>query len=317
MKLGVLIAPLTHLPFEDVLDTVADLGLDAIEVHAAMTDHIPVDALLKSKTARTRWLDALKQRGLILSSISAHGNPLHPIAAQAKDDDQLLRKAIRLAEKLGITRVNGFSGCPGDKDGGSTPNWVTCPWPPDFLDLVTWQWEKKAIPYWTKAARFATDHGVKIGLEMHPGFLVYNPETLLRLRDECGAAIGANFDPSHLFWQGIDPIEAVRALEGCIWHVHAKDCRVDPANVRVNGVLDTKHYGHEADRAWIFRTCGYGHGESFWRNFVSTLRLVGYDHVLSIEHEDSLMSAAEGLRKAAEFLKPIVIRDKPGAITWA
>jgi sugar phosphate isomerase/epimerase len=317
MKLGVLIAPLVHLPFEQVLDTVAEMGLEAIEVHASMTAHFPMDEMLASKAARTRWLDALARRGLILSSVSAHGNPLHPIPEQAKADDLMLRKAIRLADLLGVRRVNGFSGCPGDQAGARVPNWVTCPWPPDFLQLVTWQWEKKVIPYWTKAARFAADHGIRIGFEMHPGFVVYNPETLLRLREHCGDNLGANFDPSHLFWQGMDPIEAVRALEGAIWHVHAKDCRVDPAVARVNGVLDAKHYRFESQRAWIFRTVGYGHGESFWRDFVSALRLAGYDHVLSIEHEDSLMSSMEGLRKAAEFLKPIVLREKPSAMTWA
>jgi sugar phosphate isomerase/epimerase len=316
MKLGLLTAPLADLPFEDMLDTVAGMGLDAIEVHVRITNHCPLDELLRSKTARSRWLGALEERGLILSSLSAHGNPLHPDAETAKADHQMLRKAIRLAEKLGVGRVNAFSGCPGEP-GGSVPNWVTCPWPPEFLELVTWQWEKKVIPYWTKTAKYAAQRDVKIGFEMHPGFVVYNPETLLRLRKACGENLGANFDPSHLFWQGIDPIEAVRALEGCIWHVHAKDCRLDPANVRTNGVLDTKHYRHEARRAWIFRTVGYGHGEDFWRNFVSTLRLVGYDHVLSIEHEDSLLSAAEGLRKAAEFLKPIILREPPTEMTWA
>jgi len=318
MKLGVLTAALGNLAFEEMLDRVADLGLDAIELHVAVTQHIPTEELLKSKTTRTQWAAAIERRGLIISSLSAHGNPVHPDPAVAKADDAMLRKAIRLAEKLGLDRVNGFSGCPGDQHGARVPNWVTCPWPPDFLELVAWQWEKKVIPYWTKAAKFAADHGVKIGFEMHPGFVVYNPETLLRLRAACGKNLGANFDPSHLFWQGMDPIEAVRALKGAIWHVHAKDCRVDPVNARVNGVLDTKHYGDELDRSWIFRTVGYGHGEGFWRDFVSILRLCGYDHVLSIEHEDSLMTIDEGITKAAEFLKGILIRDpKPKGMHWA
>ena len=320
MKLGVLTSPFSGLAFEEMLDTVADMGLDAIELPASAygdSPHCPVGDLLKSKTLRQHWLDEVARRGLIISSLSAHGNPVHPDPEAAKQSDTKMRNAIRLAEKLGLDRVNGFSGCPGDQGGATVPNWVTCPWPPEFAELVAWQWEKKVVPYWEKTARFAADHGVKIGFEMHPGFVVYNPETLLRLRAACGKNLGANFDPSHLFWQGIDPIEAVRALEGCIWHVHAKDCRVDPVNARVNGVLDTKHYGDEAHRAWIFRTVGYGHGEDFWRNFVSTLRLVGYDHVLSIEHEDSLMSATEGFTKAAEFLKPIILREKPSAMTWA
>jgi len=321
MKLGVLTSAFGNQPFEQMLDTVAGMGLEAVELPASSygkSPHCPVDELLKSATLRQHWLDEVATRGLIISSLSCHGNPIHPDPAAARLSDQAMRKGILLAEKLGLDRVNGFSGCPGDQGKANVPNWVTCPWPPDFSDLIKWQWEKKVFPYWTKMAAFAADHGVKIGFEMHPGFVVYNPETLLRLRAECGKNLGANFDPSHLFWQGIDPIEAVRALAGCIWHVHAKDCRVEPAVARVNGVLDTKHYGDEFHRAWVFRTVGYGHGESFWRDFVSTLRLAGYDHVLSIEHEDSLMTTGEGIAKAAAFLQGIVIREpKPTSMHWA
>ena len=318
MKLGVLTNALADKPFPKMLDAVAAMGLEAIEMHVRNTVHCPMADLLRSKSRRDDWRAEIAERGLIISSLSAHGNPLHPDPNAARADDTMLRKAITLAEKLGLDRVNGFSGCPGDQGGARVPNWVTCPWPTEFIELVQWQWEKRVIPYWKKTAKFAADHGVKIGFEMHPGFVVYNPETLLRLRAECGKNIGANFDPSHLFWQGIDPIEAVRALEGAIWHVHAKDCRVEPAVARVHGVLDHKHYGDELHRAWVFRTVGYGHGESFWRDFVSVLRLTGYDHVLSIEHEDSLMTIGEGLSKAAAFLKGILIREpKPKGMHWA
>ena len=153
---------------------------------------------------------------------------------------------------------------------------------------------------------------------MHPGFCVYNPETLLKLRAAVGDVIGANLDPSHLIWQGIDPVMAIRALEGAIYHVHAKDTKVDKYNTAVNGVLDTKHYGDEIHRSWIFRTVGYGNNEEFWRAFVSNLRLCGYDKVLSIEHEDSLMTIDEGLKKAVEFLDKVMIKEeKPTGMRWA
>jgi sugar phosphate isomerase/epimerase len=171
-------------------------------------------------------------------------------------------------------------------------------------------------PYWSEQAKFAADHGVKIAIEMHPGFVVYSPETLLRLRALAGPSVGCNYDPSHMFWQGIDPIAAIRLLGGAIFHVHAKDTQMYPANLPLTGVLDTKSYTDEAHRAWIFRTCGYGHGEEWWREFVSTLRMFGYDSTLSIEHEDSLMSAEEGLSKAAAFLNGIVMRERPGAAWW-
>ena len=165
---------------------------------------------------------------------------------------------------------------------------------------------------------FCKEHGVRIAFEMHPGFCVYNPETLLKLRAAVGDVIGANFDPSHLVWQGMDPVAAIRELKGAIYHVHAKDTKIDKYNTARNGVLDTKHYGLELERAWVFRTVGYGNGESYWRDLVSNLRLCGYDKVLSIEHEDSVMSIDEGLRKAVSFLKDIIIEEeKPTTMSWA
>ena len=162
-------------------------------------------------------------------------------------------------------------------------------------------------------------HGIeKFAIEMHPGFCVYNPETLLKLREAVGPVIGANFDPSHLIWQGIDSIAAIRKLAGTIYHVHAKDTKVDALNTSVNGVLDTKHYSDEFHRSWIFRTVGYGHDAQYWRDFISNLRLVGYDDVLSIEHEDSIMTNKEGLEKAVAFLKDCIISEsKPTGMFWA
>jgi sugar phosphate isomerase/epimerase len=219
---------------------------------------------------------------------------------------------VRLAEKLGIEIINCFSGCPGDSDRAKYPNWVTCGWPPDFPELLEWQWEKKVIPYWKKEADFAASHGVnKIAFEMHPGMVVYNPETLLKLKDRVGENIGTNFDPSHLFWQGIDPVVAIRKLGGMIFHFHAKDTYIDPVICPENGVLDTKQPDLVAQRSWLFRTVGYGHDYKTWKDIVSALRTVGYDLVLSIEHEDVLASPEEGLRKAVIFLQEILFEEEP------
>jgi sugar phosphate isomerase/epimerase len=151
---------------------------------------------------------------------------------------------------------------------------------------------------------------------MHPGFVAYSPETMLRLREIAGPSIGCNYDPSHMFWQGIDPIAAIRILGNAIFHVHAKDTQMYPVNLPRTGVLDTKPYTDERNRGWIFRTCGYGHGAEWWKEFVSTLRMYGYDNVLSIEHEDSLMSPEEGLTKAANFLNEVIIQQQPTAAWW-
>jgi len=322
MKLGVFLAAFGNQTFDKALDYAQASGLDAVEVGTGNypgDPHCPVDVLLKNKSKLATWKAKVADRGLEISALSCHGNSLHPNKAFAKKNHDTRRKSILLAEKLGVKTVVDFSGCPGDSDKAIKPNWVTCPWPPDFSEILEWQWEKKVIPYWKAEAKFAANHGVNLAFEMHPGFVVYNTETMLRLRKECGKNIGANFDPSHLFWQGMDPLMSLKVLgmNKALFHVHGKDCRVDPQNTALNGVLDTKHYGDELNRSWIFRTIGYGHGAEFWTDFVSILRTVGYDGVISIEHEDSLMSQNEGFQKAVSFLKTILLTEKLGAMWWA
>ncbi|MSV30762.1 MAG: sugar phosphate isomerase/epimerase, partial [Bryobacterales bacterium] len=273
--------------------------------------------LLNSPSKLKEFKQRLNDQGISISALSCHGNALHPNKKISAAHAEGSRKTILLAEKLGVRTVNDFSGCPGDSDNSKYPNWVTAPWPPDALEVLNWQWDKKVIPYWKKHAKFAENHGVRVALEMHPNFVVYNPETLLKLRQEAGPAVGCNFDPSHLFWQGIDPCAAVRALGEAVFHVHAKDTRLYDANVRVNGTLDAKPYSDEKNRAWLFRTVGYGHDADFWCDFISTLQMVGYDDVLSIEHEDSLMSIEEGMTKAANFLNQIIIKEKLKEMWWA
>ena len=320
MKLGVFTVLFADRSLKNALDYIVASGLEAVEIGVGNypgNAHCPLDVLVKSKTKARDWKSQITDRGLEISALSCHGNPLHPNKAFARKNHEVFEKAVRLAEMIDVKTVINFSGCPGGSEKDKYPNWVTCPWPPDFSEIVRWQWEKVVIPYWRKASKFAGNHGVRVAFEMHPGFVVHNTETMLRLRRECGNNLGANFDPSHLFWQGMDPIASVRALKGCIYHVHAKDCRVYPTNCDVVGVLDTKPYSDEINRSWIFRTVGYGHGREFWNDFVSTLRMVGYDGVLSIEHEDSLMSTNDGFQKAVAFLKDVLLHEKPGAMWWA
>ncbi len=318
MKVGVFTALLAQFPLDKVIEKLKSLDISTVELG---TGNYPGDphiqlALLDSVRDLKEFKAKLDGEGFTISALSCHGNPLHPDPAIGKLHAEVSKKTVRLAEKLGVSVVIDFSGCPGDSDKAKFPNWVTCPWPPDFLDLLDWQWEKKVIPYWTRHAKFAADHGVKIAIEMHPGFVAYSPETLLKLRAATGKNIGANYDPSHMFWQSIDPIKAIRVLGDSIFHVHAKDTQIYDANLPKTGVLDTKKYTDERNRSWIFRTVGYGHAFGWWKEFISTLRMYGYDNVLSIEHEDSLMSPDEGLTKAAAFLNSIIIRDKPAAAWW-
>jgi sugar phosphate isomerase/epimerase len=323
VKLGVFTVLYQDLPFEEMLDKVAAVGLDAVELGTGNYPgdaHTRPDELLADPAKAKALRGAVESRGLIISALSQHGNPVHPDPEFAKRDRAVWDKTIRLAEALEVPVVNAFSGCPGDHPGARYPNWVTCPWPEDFLKILEWQWHEVVIPYWSEAAEFATAHGVrKIAFEMHPGFVVYNPETLLKLRGAVGDAIGANLDPSHLFWQGIDVVEAIKVLgaEGAIFHVHAKDTYVDRRNVAVNGNIDTKHYGDVLGRSWTFRTVGYGQGERAWRDIVSALRAVDYDYVMSIEHEDQLLSMDEGLRKAVDLLRSVIVREAKPRMWWA
>ena len=318
MRVGVFTALLAQLSLDDVLKKLTSLHIDTVELGTGNYPGGPHChlSMLENRAELAEFKQKLNDRGFTISALSCHGNPLHPDRAHAKHDQEVSRKTIRLAEKLGVPVVVDFSGCPGDSAGSKWPNWVTCPWPPDYLEILKWQWEKVVAPYWVKQAQFAADHGVKIAIEMHPGFVVYSPETMLKLRSIAGPAVGCNYDPSHMFWQGIDPIAAIRLLGDSIFHVHAKDTQIYERNLPLTGVLDTKSYTDERHRAWIFRTCGYGHGAGWWKEFASTLRMFGYDYALSIEHEDSLMSPEEGLTKAAEFLNGIVMKETPAAAWW-
>jgi len=320
MKLGVFTTLLSKQPLAQALAYFKALGIEMVEIGCGGYPgdaHANAEELLADPAKLQAFKDTIAEYGLEISALSCHGNPVHPQKDVAEDFDRAIRNAILLAEQLGLHQINTFSGCPGDKEGGEYPNWITCPWPNDFTELLEWQWNKVLIPYWKALVPFAKQHGVdKIALEMHPGFSVYNCDSLLRLREAVGPEIGANFDPSHLIWQGMDPVACIRKLGDAIFHFHAKDTKIDPYNVAVTGVLDTKPYADEINRAWIFRSVGYGNDYAYWKDIISNLRLVGYDYAISIEHEDSLMSQDEGLSKAVEFLKSILITQEVGEMWW-
>ena len=321
MKLGLFTALYADIPLADMLEKVKAMGIETVELYTgklSVPSHCDPEMLLGSGDRLREFKDTLERFGLPISQLNCSGNPISPVPGEAAKHRDAFLQTIRLAEKLGIDTIADFSGCPGGGPRDETPNWVTCPWPEDFLSILAYQWNDVLIPFWTWAVREAADYGVtKIGLEMHPGFCVYNPETLLRLRAEVGNAIGSNFDPSHLIWQGIDIPEAVLSLRDAIFHVHAKDTRVSARNIRKNGNLDTKHYSDAERRAWVFAAVGYGNGEHYWKSIMNALATIGYDGVISIEHEDGFMSKDEGLRKAIEMLNRMIIREKPGAMWWA
>ncbi len=320
MKIGVFAVLFGKKPFEETLDYIVDLGLGAVEIGTGAypgNAHANPATLLASERRLKAFREAISRRGLAISALSCHGNPIHPDAAVARAHHKVFEQTVELAAKLGVETVITFSGCPGSDPKATTPSWIVSPWPPEFSKALEWQWKERVVPYWKSAATLCRKAGVRVAIEMHPNFVAYNAETMNRLRSLAPAVIGCNFDPSHLFWQGADPVAAIRAIGDGIFHVHAKDCKLDAANITVNGVLDAKSYTRELERSWIFRTCGWGNDAAVWKGIVSALRLVGYDHVLSIEHEDSLMSGTEGLKKAVAFLRDIVIAEPAGEAYWA
>jgi sugar phosphate isomerase/epimerase len=321
MKIGVLTAPWGDQPLLKVLDLVKDLGVRAVEIGTGNypgNGHCDPELLLRNVGARETFAGIIADRRLELTALSCHGNPLHPDGDIRVAHHAVWRQTVQLAKEIGVTRVITFSGCPGDPGGGGvTPIWVTAPWPPEHADLLAKQWRDAIIPYWKEEAAFADSLGVDVCFEMHPNMAVYNPETLNMLRVAAGPRICCNFDPSHLWWQQMDPVEVVYALGDVIKHVHAKDVQLNARNVALNGVLDAKHYSEVGARAHVFRTLGYGHGEQDWKNIVTALRRVGYDGVLSIEHEDGEMSAREGLTRAIGLLQGCMIHEAPGPMTWA
>lgn len=321
MKLSVFSPVFGGKSLEETLSTLHELGVQAIELGAGGfpgTDHIVPDNLINNPDEINKLKKLLSKYDIEICALSCHGNAVHPDKNIALKFHSDFEKTCTLAGQLGVETVITFSGCPGGSPSDVTPNWVTCPWPEDFSAVLEYQWNDVLIPYWKKACEYAKSKGVKrIAFEMHPGFCVYNPETMLKMREAVGDMLGANFDPSHLFWQGIDPVYGIRKLGSAIYHFHAKDTKIDEINTKTNGVLDTKHYGDEINRSWIFRSVGYGHDYQCWKDMMSALRMVGYDGAISIEHEDSLMTPMEGLTKAITFLNEVMMFESKGEMWWA
>lgn len=310
MKLGLYTDSLSDLPFEDALDWAACRGIEAIELgtgNFSAAPHCDLERLQTDPTARRQFQQVIRNRGLALSAFNCNGNVLDPDPSRRVASQHTFFKTIQVASDLELTTVIAMSGCPGDLQGGTFPNWVTCAWQPEFVELQERQWTQEIEPFWRSAGAFASEHRVRIAIEMHPGQAVYNTRTLLRLRDIAGPAVGVNLDPSHLFWQGMDPLTVLRALGSqAIFHVHAKDCVTVQEEVALNGVLETRPFDGMRQRSWMFRAVGYGHPEAWWQEFARTLHSTGFDGTVSIEHEDPLIEARAGISKSIEFLRPML-----------
>lgn len=309
MKIGMITDSLGNLAFDEMLRAAAELGLQTLEFACgnwSSAPHIDLQAMLTSAATRREFVAKIRDHGLTIAALNCSGNPLHP-GPQGMVHHRVTQDTIRLAGLMEIDRVVMMSGLPGGP-GDANPNWIVTDWPPECLEIQRYQWEERIIPYWRDLVAFSNNLGIhKLCLELHGHQAVYNVHTLFKLRDAVGETVGANYDPSHPLWMGADPIAAIRKLGSAIYYVHAKDTRIEPIPAGIDGTLDARPPDLYGQRAWNYITLGYGHGETWWRQFCTALKQVGYDDVLSIEHEDMMLTPMEGMRKSVAFLRNVAL----------
>ncbi|GAB2206630.1 MULTISPECIES: sugar phosphate isomerase/epimerase family protein [Roseibium] len=306
MKLGFVSDSLGGMSFEDLLANASRMEVSGIEVNTggwSTAPHFDLAAMKDTQKQKT-FLQAFTENGLEIISLNANGNPLHPTQPE---QGQCLKDTIRVAGAMGIKTVCTMSGLPAGSTADKMPNWVVSSWPPETQTILRYQWEDVLLPFWTEIAALAKEHGVeRIALELHGNQCVYNVPSLLKLRDAIGPVIGANLDPSHLFWMGADPLVAAEALGDAIYHVHAKDTLLNAPVQAVTSLLENGSLMDIPARSWSYITLGFGHGEEWWRQFCYRLKMAGYDGWLSIEHEDVLLNSLEGLEKSVALLKGVM-----------
>jgi sugar phosphate isomerase/epimerase len=312
IPIGVFDPVYADLSMDDMLDRVSALGLEAMEIGTGGypdNKHCPLDELVADRAKAKAWQKKFTDRNIQVATLSCHGNPIHPDPKHASKDADTFRKTVLLAEMLDVKVIVGFSGCPGGSPTDTTPNWITYRWPPEYAQAMDWQWKEKVIPYWKGAAKFAREHGIRrLAFEMHPNFVVYNPRTLIRLREAVGEEIGANNDLSHLFWQGCDPVEVIHYLgkQGAIFHAHMKDTVFFPENMEKYGVLNFSFEANDlALASETFRAVGYGHSASLWKSIMKAYMDIGYEGIMSIENEDPILPGPVGVERAVYVLKNV------------
>ncbi|MES2541565.1 MAG: sugar phosphate isomerase/epimerase [Pseudomonadota bacterium] len=307
MKLGFVSDSLGGLPFGEVLDHAQRMGVSGIEVNTcgwSTSPHFDLQAMLGHAAKQQAFKQQFTDRGLEIISLNANGNPLHPTDPTQAEG---LRNTIRVAGEMGIKTVCTMSGLPAGNATDTMPNWVVSSWPPETQAILRYQWEAKLLPFWSEITALARSCGVeRIALELHGNQCVYNVPSLLKLRAAVGPTVGANLDPSHLFWMGADPLLAAEALGDAIYHVHAKDTFLNAPKQATTSLLENGNLMDIAARSWSYITLGFGHGEEWWRQFCYRLKMAGYDGWLSIEHEDVLLNSLEGLEKSVALLQGVM-----------
>ena len=307
MKLGFVSDSLGCMSLTDMLDHAQRVGVSGVELNTcgwSTAPHFDLKGLLGNKTAQAAYQKEFSDRNLEIISLNANGNPLHPTDPT---QGQGLRDTIRVAGEMGIKTVCTMSGLPAGSANDTMPNWIVSSWPPETQEILSFQWGEKLIPFWAEIVALAQENGVeRIALELHGNQCVYNVPSLLKLRDAVGPVVGANLDPSHLFWMGADPLMAAQALGHAIYHVHAKDTLLNAPVQATTSVLENGTLMDIPARSWSYITLGFGHGEEWWRQFCYRLKMANYDGWLSIEHEDVLLNSLEGLEKSVTLLQGVM-----------
>jgi sugar phosphate isomerase/epimerase len=311
IRIGVFDAAFRDLSTEQLIELIKEFKIEAVEIGSGNDPghaHCDLEGLLEDDAKRRAYAALFERNGILISAFSCHGNPVHPDTDKARREDRVYRQTIDLAARMGVNHMVCFSGCPGDGT-GKHPNWIMSLETGEFKRLLEWQWKEVLIPYWKDLAAYARQRNVKVAIEMDLGYSVYNVATLLKLRQAAGESIGANLDLSGLFPLGVDPIAVVKKLgeEGAIFHMHGKDILIDQENTAVNGLFDVTPYEDIAHRSWSYADIGFGHDLTVWKAIVENLMVVGYEHVISIEHESPFTSSRVGVARSTEALQQVLL----------
>jgi sugar phosphate isomerase/epimerase len=306
MRLGVVLEGFLDRTLDDALDLLARSAPEVTDLEVgvggfAPAPHCDVAHLLGDRDAVTLWLRRIETAGFRVSALNVSGNPLDPDRELARRHDDELRDAIRLAALLGVDRVVAMAGCPAGAPGDRTPHFDAGGWLPYLAGIHERQWEDAVGPYWRELADFAQrEHPpLLICIELHPGTCVYNAETFEQLAS-IAPNLAANLDPSHLFWQQMDPLAVAGSLSR-IGHAHAKDVVFNERALDLHGLLDHRWTPTDADSPWTFATVGRGHDADWWASFAAVLAERGVES-MAIEHEDPIIEAEPGVGQAAAFL---------------
>jgi sugar phosphate isomerase/epimerase len=314
------------LKLEDMARLTKGFGYDGIEL-ACWGDHFEVDKALADNNYCKRKRDLLDRNDLQCYAISAHLvgqavldtiDPRHkaivppyvwgdgdPKGVNQRASEEM-KNTARAAQKFGVSVVNGFTGSSIWHLNYSFP-----PVPPKMID----DGFKLLAERWNPILDVFGECGVRFALEVHPteiAFDIYTAQRALEALDG-REEFGFNFDPSHLHWQGVNPVEFIRAFPDRIYHVHIKDAAT-MLNGRAGILASHLNFGDHR-RGWDFRSPG--RGDVDFQGIIRALNDVGYQGPLSIEWEDSGMDREFGAREACEFTKRLDFKSSARAFDAA